>query len=588
MSKHRLAKIVTALFASFMLLFVSAPPASAGVNDFTFESMHVDYVLSLGEHNIPQLKVTETLVAVFPEADQNRGIQRQIPDSYRDHGLATEVLSVVDEKGAQRDFTTETQDGYIQLVSKNFDDRYVHGSQTYVITYTQKWVVGHFGATDEFYWDVNGTGWGQPFDSVSASVFVTPELSEILQVEGVSCYRGLQGSNQVCESKNVLTRDKYTVAEFEAKNLAPGETLSINLPFKPGVINTGNLAQVTGTLEYSLFWAFAAGILVVLIWAVFYRVQVIGGRRMRKFVAVQYEGPETPELGVVATVLGSKNWQSALLVQAGVFGYANIATDAEGNWSFSRTDKKVETPEQKRLLDGLFDGCDRVSLGKGIDQVESLRIVKLFAALSQESQKESLSLGFYSHLAVKPALLGWLVILGQSAGMIWAGASMDAVVDAGFAGLPILLGVVATAVHFAVLLTKRLPTQAGVDLRVYMEGLKEYIGLVEKDRLAFLQSPKGAARASGKLGQTEILKLYERALPWAILLGLEKEWAKVLSTYYDDTREPSWIPLAVISNLSLSQLNTAISQSLAVSSSSGSDGGGSAGGGGGGGGGGGV
>ena len=121
-----------------------------------------------------------------------------------------------------------------------------------------------------------------------------------------------------------------------------------------------------------------------------------------------------------------------------------------------------------------------------------------------------------------------------------------------------------------------------------MEGLKEYIGLVEKDRLAFLQSPKGAARTSGKLGQTEILKLYERALPWAILLGLEKEWAKVLSTYYDDTRQPSWIPLAVISNLSLSQLNTAISQSLAVSSSSGSDGGGSAGGGGGGGGGGGV
>jgi hypothetical protein len=448
--------------------------------------------------------------------------------------------------------------------------------------------VGDFGATDEFYWDVNGTGWAQPFASVSASVSMTPELSRLLQVDGVSCYRGLQGSNQPCESKNFLTQDKNTIADFEASNIAPGETLSFDLPFKHGVINTGNLAQVTGLFEYWLFWVFAAGILVVLFWAVYYRVQVIGGRRMRKFVAVQYEGPKTPELGVVATVLGSKNWQAALLVQAGVLGYANIATDAGGNWSITRTDKKVAESEQKRLLDGLFEGRDRVNFGGGIDEIESLRIVNVFSSMSQAAQKESLSRGFYSHFAIKPALLGWLVILGETAGMIWAGASMDEVVDAGFAALPVLLGGVATAVHFAVLLTKRLPTQAGVDLSVYMDGLKEYIGLVEKDRLEFLQSPKGAARTSGKLGDTEILKLYEQALPWAILLGLEKEWAKVLNTYYDDTRQPSWIPFAVMSNLSLSGLNAAIVQSLAVSSSSGSDGGGSAGGGGGGGGGGGV
>jgi len=589
MSKYRLVKFFSVLLASLLMVFLATPSAQAGVDDFAFESMHVDYELSLGDHNIPMLTTTETLVAVFPETDQNAGIQRLIPSFYNGHSLATEVTSVVDENGQAREFTTETQDDYIDLVSKHTDDRYVHGRQTYVITYSQKWVIGDFGETDEFYWDVNGTGWAQEFGSVSASVYLAPELSEILRVEHVSCHRGLQESNQPCHSKQLINDATTTRADFAAKDLSPGETLTINLPFTQGVINTGNLSQVMGSLQYVLFWVFAAIILVVLIWSIFYRVQVIGGRRLRKFVSAQYEGPKTPELGVVASVIGSRNWQAALLVQAAVLGYVSISNDAQGNWMVTRTDKKVQEAELQKLLTGLFEnGSTAVTLGSDIEAAESLRIANVFSELYKDAQKEALSQGFYSHLALKPALGGWIVILGQIAGMIWAGLSMDAIVDAGLTALPILFGGLATVVYFAVMLTKRRTTQAGADLRVYMDGLKQYIELVEKDRLAFLQSPKGAAREKGQLGETEILHLYEQALPWAILLGLESEWAKVLNTFYEDNRHPALIPVAMISNTGLSALSAAISQSLAVSSDSGSGGGGSAGGGGGGGGGSGV
>jgi hypothetical protein len=589
MSKYRLVKFFSVLLASLLMVFLATPSAQAGVDDFAFESMHVDYQISLGDNNIPQLTTTETLVAVFPETDQNSGIQRLIPSFYNGHSLATEVTSVVDENGAAREFTTETQDGYIQLTSKHSDDRFVHGAQTYVITYSQKWVIGDFGETDEFYWDVNGTGWAQEFGSVSASVYLAPELSQILRGEDISCYRGLQESNQPCDSKQLINDATTTRADFAAKDLSPGETLTINLPFAQGVINTGNLSQVMGSLQYVLFWVFAAIILVVLIWSIFYRVQVIGGRRLRKFVSAQYEGPKTPELGVVASVIGSRNWQAALLVQAAVLGYVTISNDAQGNWMVTRTDKKVQEAELQKLLTGLFEnGSTAVTLGSDIEAVESLRIANVFSELYKDAQKEALSQGFYSHLALKPALGGWIVILGQIAGMIWAGLSMDAIVDAGLTALPILFGGLATVVYFAVMLTKRRTTQAGADLRVYMDGLKQYIELVEKDRLAFLQSPKGAAREKGQLGETEILQLYEQALPWAILLGLESEWAKVLNTFYEDNRHPALIPVALISNTGLSALSAAISQSLAVSSDSGSGGGGSAGGGGGGGGGSGV
>lgn len=587
MSKKLFARFAATILVALASLFIFTPAANAGVDDFEFESMHVDYALSLGEHNIPRLNVTETLVAIFPEADQNRGIKRLIPDDYKGHGLNTQVTSVLDETGSFRDFTTESVDGFVQVISKHNDERFVHGRQTYVINYSQNWVVGNFGATDEFYWDVNGTGWAQPFGSVTATVTLAPELAKVLQTEGISCYAGASGANGACDKLQV--GDAATRIDFAAANLGPGETLTIDLPFKPGLINTGNVSQVTGTIDFALFWVFGAVILVVLGWALFYRIQVIGGRSMRKFIPVQYQGPETPSLAAVAQVISSPRWKSALIVQAAVNGYVSIANADAGVWTVSKTGKTPTEPAQQQFLERLFrGGLESVDLGSEIDEVESIRIVNVFDDTSKYAEAEALAGGYFSHYAIKTAVRAWLVMLLATAGMLWTAISLDAVVDAGFIGVPIILGLVATFAHFLLLLTKRLPTQAGVDLAGYMDGLKTYISMAEQSRLEFLQSPKGATREKSMLGQPEILHLYEQTLPWAILLGLEKEWTKVLATYYTENNQPAWAPIFVMQSFSLSSLDSAISQSLAVSSSSGSDGGGSAGGGGGGGGGGGV
>jgi uncharacterized membrane protein YgcG len=589
MVKNRLIRATAALTLLIVAFFSNPLAASADVDDFEFESMHADYSLSLGEHNIPQLKVTETLVAVFPETDQNRGIRRLIPDGYQEHSLGTEVVSVVDENGLARDFSVESVDGFSEVVSKFTDDRYVHGRQTYIITYTQKWVIRDFEDTSEFYWDVNGTGWGQPFGRVSATVTMSPVLSQLLQTDGISCYAGPQGSKQVCDEQSWSQAPSSSTVGFSSDNLAPGETLTINLPFSKGLINTGDVSLVTGSPQYLLFWFLFVVILAVLVWGLWYRIVVLGGRRMRKFVTVQYAGPLAPELGVVGSIIGGNRWQAALVVQAAVLGYLTIAVDKDEHWTLARTDKVVQNEELKRLLDGLFaEGRKSLAMGRIIDEAESIRISTVFNNFSIQAAKQALDQGYYSHFAVKTAIRGWLVILAATIGLIWVAGSLDEVVDAGFTGLSILFALVASAVHFAVLVSKRLPTRAGIDLKVHLEGLEDYIRLAEKDRLAFLQSPKGALRKRGVLGQDEILHLYEDVLPWAVLLGLEEEWSKVLTTFANETSQPTWIPIATVGGFNLSGLNTAISQSMAVSSDSGSGGGGSSGGGGGGGGGGGV
>ncbi len=138
-------------------------------------------------------------------------------------------------------------------------------------------------------------------------------------------------------------------------------------------------------------------------------------------------------------------------------------------------------------------------------------------------------------------------------------------------------------------------TKAGSKLWDQLEGLKLYIRLAEADRLKMLQSVSGAERIPTS-DNTQIVKIYERLLPYAVLFGLEKEWAVAISRYYDTTPHdwysgPPGLHVAAfaagVSSFS-STVSTSYSGSSGSSSSGGGGGGGSSGGGGGGGGGGGV
>jgi uncharacterized membrane protein len=107
-----------------------------------------------------------------------------------------------------------------------------------------------------------------------------------------------------------------------------------------------------------------------------------------------------------------------------------------------------------------------------------------------------------------------------------------------------------------------------------------------------LQSPQGAERVPVDTTDPRVmLRLYESLLPYAVVFGQEKQWAKELAVLYGEGNSPAWYSgssgsfNAAAFSAGIGSLSTSASSS---SSSGGSGGGGSAGGGGGGGGGGGV
>ena len=83
-----------------------------------------------------------------------------------EYTLNTSVSGVTDQNGTPVFFESYTSGGFVELALGT--DEFVRGVQSYVITYTQQNVVRSFDdtASDEFYWDINGTGWQQPFGRV--------------------------------------------------------------------------------------------------------------------------------------------------------------------------------------------------------------------------------------------------------------------------------------------------------------------------------------------------------------------------------------------------------------------------------------
>jgi uncharacterized membrane protein YgcG len=161
---------------------------------------------------------------------------------------------------------------------------------------------------------------------------------------------------------------------------------------------------------------------------------------------------------------------------------------------------------------------------------------------------------------------------------------------------PLLL--IAAIVSFVLGATLWRLTDKGLETRRYLLGLKDYIQVAETERIKMLQSPEGAEKVGEDVAAenpTQLVKLYEKVLPYAVLFGQEKEWNKQLGAYYETTQtQPSWYAgnnaafnAAAFSSTMNSFSSSANYISPSNSSSGGSGGGGFSGGGGGGGGGGG-
>ena len=552
--------LVLVLAAALGGVLVGAPAAAgigtsaahADTSDFSFDSFSADYTLSRAADGTSQLDVVETIVARFPDLDQNRGMIRAIPTYYQRVNLETTIAGVVDENGDPVPYTF-TDAGDFQELALG-DDDYVRGVTTYVISYTSHNVVGSFADTgaDEFYWDVNGTGTAQPIAAVSATLHVDPALAASLTGQN-ACYRGAAGSTDTCELVTGVDAatgaPQISVAE---RDLAPQEGVTVAIGFTAGTFVQGVKTQPEPrefTTDAPLWSTILAALVAAIALALTVAAVVFAVRRRRDepgrhIIVPQYSVPEGLNVMVAAhlvsrgqTAIPAQLVSLAVRRNLRILDYPTTADGAEYGLQFLTADGADQY--ELALLTALFGvdpeaGAvreltpDDETLGASVNAVsESAKASLASTALTGKRGTAGLLVPVFAVLTLVGA------IFVQVATLIAFSLSPWPLVGIG-------LALVALVVSLALTEWKAPMTARGAELRDYLRGMQVYLTLAEKDRFRMLQSPDGAERVD--IGDTsQIVKLYEKLLPFAVIWGVEDEWSKELEVKVaEQGDQPDW------------------------------------------------
>ena len=323
-------------------------------------------------------------------------------------------------------------------------------------------------------------------------------------------------------------------------------------------------------------------------------------RRRRRIatgvIVAQYDVPDTmPPLLAAAIVPGAKDVIPAEIVHLAVRGTLRIEEGGSPEHPRLRRIAGARIPDQLDVeaLDALFlkanDG--------GVVDVPSASesFAGRMTALAQSGKTAAATRGLTTKARSRgAAIVQWCAIALAVVGL---GVSVWAVSSGRLSAVPALVAisfsvVVVLIASFFSFAQHTVLTPDGAREYEFLQGVKEFIRVADADRLRMLQSYSGAERRHD--GTADVIHVYERLLPYAMLFGMEKEWGDVLEqAYLREQRGPGWIgdPTTPYVGVYLSAF-TASSHAAATytspsagtsSSSGGSFGGGFSGGGGGGG-----
>lgn len=615
---------------------------AASVDDFTFDSFDADYWLVRGTGDRSRLLTTETIVARFPDFDQNKGMVRALPVVDSGVPLGTVVLGVTGADGAAIPWWTERDGDWIYVLTG--DDSFVHGAQTYVITYEMSDVVLRYDDTgaDEFYWDTVGTDHAQPFDVVDVAVHVATDAATAVLDGRVFCYTGPAGSTERCDIRSSIDPEPMP-EEVSWWAMASGSPATSTMAFRAGDEGLGPDENVTIAIGFAQgtfaapsppppppypWWLWVLPLLALLSGIgglVFLLVVKAAARRNpdRSPVIVQYSPPADESLTLSAGVLDvPERALAAHVVDLAVKDAVELRATGDrrdaDDFEVVLRDTGGLDPDERRIVDTLFGrkaepGAD-VDLG-AFARKPPARAVTYVRRIDEFTVQR----GYRSRL---PAWIGRLRGFIQTSGMplallliFFADGAFVVLAPLGTLGDLIYFAAVGSAffafigLPFVSLPTSTLTVAGGMH-RTYLDGIREYLALAEEDRLRAAQSPRTAdlvssgrrpyGDAPGAPG-AGVVNLYERLLPYAVLFGMEREWVRVIRAAAGTEAATRVALFDAVTSRSLSDASSSIGRLAATpvsrpgsssssssgsswSSSGGSSGGGFSGGGGGGGG----
>jgi uncharacterized membrane protein YgcG len=535
------------------------------------------------------LDITETIALRAEGSQIRRGIYRDFPTRYKDrYGnrvvVAFEVLGV-ERNGRPEAWFTESRSNGVRVNTGGDDFLPVPADYTYTLRYRTNRQLGFFDEHDELYFNAVPQDWAFPIDRSTVEVRLPEPVPEpALRVEAYTGPPGAQGRDYAAR---VVAPG--TVRFETTRPLPPHQGMTVVVGFPKGIVAAPGAGDRVGWFLRDNIGPGIALFGVIGILVFYLRRWHHHGRDPRPGVIFpQYTPPEglSPALLRYVWKMGySSPCFAADLVELGVRGLVRIERQKSllsQSWWVHRTDAEIpaDLPSSQRVLLATLLATRSIELKQRNHEV---------IGASRTAHGKTLKSAAEPRYYVSNA--GTVGIGAVLSAAVVFGAFLLAETDTGtlvaFTSIPLLFGI---NILFARLM--RQPTADGRALLDRIEGLRQYLGVAERDELKGLRGP----------GEEPVLdsERYEALLPYALALEVEKAWtgrfvaAVGSAAAAEAARRTRWYSGGQISSLGDvstalgSSLSSAISSSAAApGSSSGGGGGGSSGGGGGGGGGGG-
>ncbi|EEE44189.2 DUF2207 domain-containing protein [Roseibium alexandrii] len=627
------------------------------------EERILTYVSDIDVQEDGSLIVTET-IRVRAEGDEiKRGIFRDVPLRAKDangweHDVPFELLEVLRDGQRENKFTRDNGRGVRIYIGR--EDVYLDpGVYTYTIKYRMWRQVRFFDGYDEVYWNATGNEWIFPIDEAVARVRL-PAGADATQY---AAYTGPFGSDATDYEASVDPATGQVVFET-TQPLGAYEGLTVAVGFPKGFV-----AEPSESEKWDMWLqdqrVFAIGAPAVLILVLYYLISWwrVGRDPARGVIFPRFKGPDgvSPAMANYITNRGIEGQRWVALAAACL----SLAT--KGRLKLSKDDKDLvlEIPEEStptndeplpkgeaviesyirgrgtplalndkngkaisalgdkfvsainREYSGVYFKHNGYYLLPGLGvSVVTIFSLFYFGNLSDAQFEQSFLFGFFTIFGIagsvgltilvqslfdkttgrsSKALAFWLVFAVIFAGAVYLVMHLTAFILQIPPEIPLLpafvIGIVLMFIVYANVID--IPTTHGRVVMDEIEGLKLYLSVAEKDRLNMTDAP-----------DMSVLH-FEKLLPYAVSLGVEKPWSTHFETWLSSaanagqSREyrPRWYSGRDFDSRDISRSVGATASAMAgsfqsslpvsSSSSSGSSGGGSSGGGGGGGGGGG-
>ncbi len=446
---------------------------------------------------------------------------------------------------------------------------------TWILRYTIHGALAFYKDHDELYWNLF-TDYAVPVDAVDVTIRLPGDVT-------------LPTASFYTTNNHEYVSDKPDAKSFHFKtsNIAPQESVTFAVGWQKGLVDQSAYWRDFFRIYWQIFAALAI-VLAAIIYSVIYWRREEYINRGRGTIIPEYEPPKNLRPAMAEVVakghITQKAWP-ATVVDLAVRGYVKIEEEKQphvfGLYSTTEyTVLKLKEPDatfeeyERDFMDAIFAGGESFSTAEiKTSQSAQRSLAMKIDAVTKKLYKETAT--DTNAFEVDPGHIKWT----KNPKMFWRflGGLALAVALAALLGLwGVAIGVLVggMVILFGVFLRTRLNKQGHL-LKEEWLGFKMYLETAEKYRMQNLTPD-----------------LFEKYLPYAIILGVEKKWAKAFETL--NLKQPDWYTPAVGSNFAASSgggfspsgFSSAFSASF-VSSFSSSGGGGASGGGGGAGGGGG-